>query len=77
MHQDRIVRTIESYRRLKSSRMGNPRYEITFTDGSVLETFHNAGFAYEIGNQGMRVGSRVVLEVTSAGRIASMSGVES
>lgn len=66
------VRTIAHLRRLKSSVNGNPRYMIEFEDGLAAVTMSDAGFCYAIGNEGMRVGSRVSVELTYAGRIRHM-----
>lgn len=41
---------IESIRSLRSSQYGNPRYEITFTDGTVAQTQSDASVNYGITN---------------------------
>jgi len=66
------VHTIAHLRRLKSSVNGNPRYMIEFEDGLSAVTMSDAGFCYAIGNEDMRVGSRVSVELTYAGRIRHM-----
>ena len=66
------TKTIEHYERLRSSVYGNPRFRFTFTDGSVLDSMSDAGWAYAVGNPGMREGSTVALELTRAGRIRVM-----
>jgi hypothetical protein len=66
------VRTIAHIRRLKSSVNGNPRFMIDFEDAPAAVTMSDAGFCYAIGNPGMRVGSKVVVELTYAGRIRHM-----
>ena len=42
------LKTVEKIDRLNNSRMGNPRYKFTFTDGDVLKTQSNAGWVYAI-----------------------------
>ena len=68
------VRTIAAIERLKSSHYGNPRFRITFDDGSSAVTSSEAVFCYAVGNADMREGSRVLVEWTRAGRIAHMEG---
>jgi len=41
-------KTLESITRLKNSKEGNPRFRISFTDGTVGTTPRNAGWAYGI-----------------------------
>jgi len=65
-------KTIERYERLRSSVNGNPRFRFTFTDGTVLDSMSDAGWAYAVGNPEMREGSTVTLELTRAGRIRVM-----
>jgi hypothetical protein len=49
MIMERILK-IESIRSLRSSQYGNPRYEITFTDGTVAQTKSDASINYSITN---------------------------
>jgi hypothetical protein len=44
------VGTIASYRRLPVSRSGNPHYEVTLTDGTVLRTEPDGAVNYDIEN---------------------------
>jgi hypothetical protein len=66
------IKTIESYKRLRSSVNGNPRFRFTFTDGTILDSMSDAGWAYAVGNPGMREGSAVEMTLTPAGRIRIM-----
>jgi len=66
------TKTIDHYERLRSSVNGNPRFRFTFTDGTVLDSQSDAGWAYAVGNPGMREGSTVAMEFTRAGRISIM-----
>lgn len=49
-----LIKTIESLERLNCSVNGNPRYRITFTDGSSAVSQSDAGFCYSINNQEFR-----------------------
>lgn len=51
------TRTVSRLKRLQNSVNGNPRYRVTFTDGSSALTKTDAGFAYAmtIGWEGQRV----------------------
>jgi hypothetical protein len=69
-----MTRTIAYYERLRSSVNGNPRFRFTFTDGTVLDSMSDAGWAYAVGNREMREGSTVTMELTRAGRIHIMRG---
>jgi hypothetical protein len=44
------VKTIASLGRLKLSKMGNPTFRVTFTDGTVARTRENASIGYSIEN---------------------------
>lgn len=66
------TKTIAHYERLRSSVNGNPRFRFTFTDGTVLDSMSDAGWAYAVGNWEMREGSTVAMELTRAGRIRVM-----
>ena len=70
------TRVIESYKRLKNSVNGNPRYAIRFTDGSTAHTSSDHAFAYGVGNPDMREGSEVTVEFTRAGKISHMAPVK-
>jgi hypothetical protein len=67
-----IIKRIERIERLRTSHYGNPRFRITFTDGTILTSMSDAAFCYAVGNPGMREGSTVVIELTRAGRISHM-----
>lgn len=60
--------TIESMKRLNLSAMGNPRFEVTFTDGSVAQTQTNSSVGYSIENPEYR-GVPVLVSFTRAGKI--------
>lgn len=70
------IKTIETYYRLSSSVNGNPRYRVTFTDGTTHNGMSDAGWAYAMGNPEMREGSLVEIELTRAGNIRSMGVAE-
>jgi hypothetical protein len=66
------TKTILSYERMRSSRNGNPRFRFAFTDGTMLPSAPDAGWAYAVGNRGMREGSAVTLELDKRGNIRVM-----
>lgn len=68
--------TIDSIKRLKNSVNGNPRFDITFTNGVVSRTSSDTSFAYAVGNPDMREGSTVRVEYTRAGKISHMEPVK-
>lgn len=77
MLKDRIVVRIVAMERLSSSVNGNPRFRFAFDDGTIRVSMSDASYCYAVGNPGMRVGDLVALELTRAGRVSHMSGVES
>jgi hypothetical protein len=56
--------------RLRLSSNGNPRFRVTFTDGSSAITQSDAAFCYGIENQEMR--GDVTVTYTRAGKISEM-----
>ena len=68
-------KTIESYTRMPSSFYGNPRYRITFTDGTSAALAPNVSVAYEIGNHDMREGCAVDVTYNGRGTIDYMRAV--
>jgi hypothetical protein len=66
------ARTILRIDRERSSRSGNPRFRFTFTDGSMAKSAPDAGWAYAVGNRGMREGSTVALEFDGRDNIRVM-----
>ena len=66
------TKTILGYERMRSSRNGNPRFRFAFTDGTMLASKPDAGWAYAVGNPGMREGSAVNVEVDGRGNIRIM-----
>ena len=56
-----VTKTIDSIKRAASSRNGNPRFTVTFTDGSTHSTAVDAMVAYGIENSEYR---NVPLDVT-------------
>lgn len=42
------LRTVSTIERIRSSKNGNPRFRVTFTDGSVARTKTDTAFAYEL-----------------------------
>jgi hypothetical protein len=74
--------TITAYKRLHNSPNGNPRFAITYrhhwSDPMVSATANTAAdhsFAYEIGNRGYRVGSKVWLTIGGRGTIIAVTAV--
>lgn len=65
------IRTIASLETLTCSKNGNPRYRVTFTDGTAATTQSDANFCYGIGNRTMR-DVELCVEFTKAGLIADM-----
>lgn len=70
--QRTVVKTIETYERMRSSVNGNPRFRFTFTDGTILDGMSDAGWAYGVGNSDMREGSEVEMTLSRAGKIRTM-----
>jgi hypothetical protein len=67
-----VIKVIDSIARLKKSINGNPRYEITFTDGTIARTAADHQFATFIDNPGMRDGDTVRVEINGKGTISHM-----
>lgn len=69
-----MIKTIANLERLHNSKNGNPRYRVTFTDGTVFETAADASINYGITNREYR---DVPLEVTFSrnGRITYLAPV--
>lgn len=66
------TKTIERLERLRLSVNGNPRFRVTFTDGSVADTMSDAGFAYGLENREYR-NTPVVVTYTRNGKIRDVS----
>jgi hypothetical protein len=66
------TKTILSYERMRSSVNGNPRFRFAFTDGTMLRSKPDAGWAYAVGNRDMREGSTVSVELDGRGNIRIM-----
>ncbi len=69
-----VGRTLLRFEVLNSSVNGNPRYRVFFVDRPTRGyiTMSDAAFVYQLGNPGWRVGSRVWVAYTRAGRIRHM-----
>jgi len=67
-----VIKTIQHSSRLRNSTNGNPRYRVTFTDGTVLDSQSDASWCYAFGNPGIRDGSTVEITLTRAGKISHM-----
>lgn len=65
------VKTVESLQRLRNDRDGNPRWEVTFTDGVVAKTARGAQVNYGIDNAEHR-GVPLEVEFTSSGTIRAV-----
>lgn len=61
---------VSSLERLNNSVNGNPRYRVTFTDGTSAVTQSDASFCYGITNPDMR--GELEVTYTRAGKIADM-----
>lgn len=70
------VKTIASLERLKLSTNGNPRFLVTFTDGTTAQTQTDASIGYSIENPEYR-DVPVKVFTTPAGRIWNVETVES
>lgn len=62
--------TVASALRLNNSANGNPRWELTFSDGSRALTSSDASVSYDVENK-LRSGERLYVDYTPAGRISS------
>jgi hypothetical protein len=73
--ETKAVRTIASLERLWLSRVGNPRFQVVFTDGTAAQTATDASVNYGIENPEYR---DVPLEVTfnRAGKIVHLEVIE-
>jgi hypothetical protein len=69
------VLTIASLERLKLSTNGNPRFRVTFTDGTVAQTQTDASIGYSIENSEFR-DVPVRVSFTAAGRIFDLRVVK-
>ena len=69
------IKTIASLERLKLSTNGNPRFRVTFTDGTVAQTQTDASVGYSIENPEFR-DVPVRVSYTPAGRIWNIETVE-
>lgn len=65
----KIIRTIASIERMPSSRNGNPRYRLTFTDGTSLPTSPDSSLANEINNGEYQESRPVEFTVDGRGNI--------
>lgn len=70
-----IIKTIAKLERLKLSRNGNPRFLVTFTDGTTAQTQTDASIGYSIENSEFR-DVPVRVSYTRAGRIFDVETVE-
>ena len=64
-------RTLE---RLRSSANGNPRYRVTFADGTTFTTERDAQLGYSIGNP--EFDGDVLVTVDSQGEIVDIEAVD-
>lgn len=67
MTRDIVTRTVAGIDRLPNSRNGNPRFSLTFTDGTTLRTKTDGTVGYEI-TPSRLPGRTVVLTVTTGAR---------
>lgn len=71
---ERVV-TIASLERMKLSTNGNPRFRVTFTDGTVAQTQTDSSIAYAIENPEYR-DVPVKVSFTPAGRIWNVETIK-
>lgn len=64
--------TIESSKRLRNSRNGNPRFEITFADGQTARTRPDSMAAFLVENTQYR-GVPLRVEFDTAGRVRNLT----
>jgi hypothetical protein len=69
------VKTIESLTRLRLSAMGNPRWLVTFTDGSTAKTKRDSSVGYSIEDRS-NIGVPVLVKATPSGEIWGVSPVD-
>lgn len=69
------VKTIEGVDRLRSSAMGNPRWLVTFTDGSTAKTKRDSSVGYSIDNR-TNLGVPVLVKATPSGEIWGVEPVK-
>jgi hypothetical protein len=74
MRGPKVVGRLENVKRLNSSSMGNPRFVLTI-DAVRYQTQDNAAVGYDVENH--KVGQRVELTLSRAGRVIDMVRVES
>lgn len=74
-NETQAVKTIASLERLKLSTNGNPRFRVTFTDGTVSQTQTDSSIAYSIENPEFR-DVPVRVSFTRAGRIFNVEVVK-
>lgn len=63
--------TIQSLKRERNSHNGNPRFTVTFTDGTVATTGVDSSVAYELENSENQ-GVPLVVRFTPAGRVVGV-----
>lgn len=66
------VKIIANLKRLRNTFNGNPRWEVTFTDGTVLRTKADSGIASVIENQEYR-NTPLVVEISGRGTISNLT----
>lgn len=78
MATTKSIRVIDHTERLNNSRSGNPRYRVTFTDGSRAITKSDSQVAYDIQNlsHSRYEGAKLEIIWTKAGRIENIEIVE-
>ena len=69
------TRQIDHLERMNSSRNGNPRFRIYFTDGSIAVTQSDAGFCSGLENR-ENFGVDVAVTFTRAGLVSDLRPVQ-
>lgn len=64
------TRKIADLKRLRNSVNGNPRYRVTFADGTVVDTAADHGFAFSI-TEGW-IGQQVTVQIGGRGTIVDL-----
>ena len=75
-HTMSTTRRIDHLERMTSSRNGNPRFRIYFTDGSIAVTSSDAAFCYGLENR-ENFGVDVAVTFTKAGLVSDLRPVQS
>ena len=68
-------KTIKTIKRLNNSGMGNPAFQFTFTDGSIIKTKPNISDAYKVSMSWEGKPIKIETATTKSGRV-QITGLE-